>query len=66
MVKFIKAHLENHPDDDPFVKNEVVKCSWKNCGKKLSALVMLVKYVGEKSMSVKLYVGEDKHINVCW
>ena len=52
MVKFIKAHLENHPDDDPFVKNEVVKCSWKNCGKK-SALVMLVKY-------------ENKNLNVCW
>ena len=45
MVKFIKAHLENHPDGDYFVVDEVAKFSWKNCGKNLSALVMLVKKV---------------------
>ena len=56
MVKFIKAHLENHiyPDDDPFVKDGVGKCSWKNYGKNLSAVVMLVKTF--------LNVGEA----VCW
>lgn len=77
MVKFIKAHLENHiyPDDDPFVKDGVGKCSWKNYGKNLSAVVMLVKTflnVGEavcwrrqkfKGMLVK-FAGEN--FFVCW
>ena len=27
---------------------------------------MLVKYVDEKRLLVKLYVDKDKYLNVCW